>query len=74
MGLPVSSIILWWHWPEAHCYVFHPLSIIIIGSGFICDLAYPVLLAYVRSTENVLPDGTITTGHALPRDETRKKQ
>lgn len=62
MGLPVTSILLWWYWPEAHGYVLHPLSIIIIGTGSICDLAYPFVLAHVKSTEKVLADGSIVSG------------
>lgn len=62
MGLPVTCMLLWWYWPEAHGFVFHPLSIIILGSTFACDMAYPILLAYVRKTEVVLPNGMIVSG------------
>lgn len=62
LGLPGTCILLWWHWPEAHGFVFHPLSVIIVGTSTACDLAYPFLLAYVRSTERVLPDGTVVVG------------
>ena len=62
MGLPVTCALLWWYWPEPHGFIFHPLSIIIIGTTLICDLAYPFLLAHVRATERVLGDGAIISG------------
>ncbi len=64
MGLPVCCVLLWWHWPEAHGFVFHPLSVIILGTTFACDIAYPFLLAHVRKTELVLPNGMIVAGDA----------
>ncbi|EXV04588.1 hypothetical protein X797_002269 [Metarhizium robertsii] len=62
LGLPGTCVLLWWFWPEAHGFVFHPISVIIVGTSLLCDLAYPFLLAHVRATERVLPDGTIVAG------------
>lgn len=62
MGLPVTCGLLWWYWPEAHDFVFHPLSVIMMTTIFACDLTYPILLAYVRRTERVLLDGRIVAG------------
>ncbi|PHH88826.1 hypothetical protein CDD83_6995 [Cordyceps sp. RAO-2017] len=72
LGLPGSCLLLWWYWPEAHGFVFQPLSIIIMGTSIICDVAYPFLLAHVRSTERILRDGTIVLGDYPPvRDKKR---
>lgn len=73
IGLPISTIILWWHWPEAHGFVLHPLSIILIGTGLVCDIAYPFLLAHVRTTERVLPDGMIISGYEATSAEEKKR-
>ncbi|CAI6090194.1 unnamed protein product [Clonostachys chloroleuca] len=62
MGLPLACGLLWWYWPEAHGFIFHPVSGIIIGTSLLCDIAYPFALAYVRGTERILPDGTIVAG------------
>jgi hypothetical protein len=72
MGLPVSCFLLWWYWPEAHGFVFHPLGAFFTGTSVICDLAYPFLLAYVRTRERVLPDGSLVDGRL--EAETEKKQ
>ncbi|KAF5622626.1 uncharacterized protein FTJAE_10888 [Fusarium tjaetaba] len=72
MGLPVSCGLMWWYWPEAHGFVFHPLGVFITGTSVICDLAYPFLLAYVRTREKVLPDGSLVDGRL--EAETEKKQ
>ncbi|KAH7242015.1 hypothetical protein BKA59DRAFT_513525 [Fusarium tricinctum] len=72
MGLPISCIMLWWYWPEAHGFVFHPLGLFFVGTSILCDLAYPFLLAYVRTTERVLPDGSLTDGRV--EAEAVKKQ
>lgn len=69
MGLPVSCILLWWYWPEAHGFVFHPLALFFVGTSVLCDLAYPFLLAYVRTTERVLPDGSLADGRRLTEAE-----
>lgn len=74
MGLPVTNGLLWWYWPEAHGYVFNPVGIIIIGTSLICDLAYPFLLAHVRSTERTLADGTIVAGESLDNAAGEKKR
>ncbi|KAH7319577.1 hypothetical protein B0I35DRAFT_339320, partial [Stachybotrys elegans] len=65
MGLPICVGLLGWYWPEAHGFVWEPASIIMLSAGIVCDIAYPFLLAYVRSTEKVLPDGTIIMGDAV---------
>lgn len=62
-------MLLWWYWPSAHGYVFHPLSIIIVGTSLVCDLAYPFLLAHVKATEKVLPDGTVVAGDSDIKDK-----
>ncbi|KAK5989218.1 Terpene cyclase ascF [Cladobotryum mycophilum] len=62
MGLPVTNILMWYYWPEAHQYVFEPMSLIIVGTSLVCDLVYPFVLAYVRSTERILPDRTVIAG------------
>ncbi|KAL3962381.1 hypothetical protein ACCO45_003904 [Purpureocillium lilacinum] len=62
LGLPGTCFLLWWYWPEAHGFVWHPLSIIIVGTSMACDVAYPFVLAHVRKTERVLPDGTVVAG------------
>ncbi|KAF4996623.1 hypothetical protein FDECE_12360 [Fusarium decemcellulare] len=72
MGLPVTCVLLWWYWPEAHGFVFHPLGIFFIGTSVFCDLLYPFLLAHVRMTEKILPDGTVVAGDVVV--ETEKKQ
>ncbi|OAQ97685.1 hypothetical protein LLEC1_05818 [Akanthomyces lecanii] len=62
MGLPVTCGLLWWYWPEPHGFIFHPLSYIIMLPTFACDFAYPFLLAHVRKTEKVLPNGMVVAG------------
>ncbi len=74
MGLSINVGLLWWYWPEAHGYIFHPVSIIMIGTALLCDLAYPFLLAHVRTTERVLPDGTIVAGHEVAAAEDKKRK
>ncbi|KAG9256597.1 uncharacterized protein F5Z01DRAFT_671855 [Emericellopsis atlantica] len=59
MGLPVTTLLLWWYWPEAHGFVLQPASCTIVGVTMICDLIYPFVLAQVQATEEVLPDGTV---------------
>ncbi|OAA63162.1 hypothetical protein ISF_05038 [Cordyceps fumosorosea ARSEF 2679] len=71
MGLPVTCGLLWWYWPEPHGFIFHPLSYIIMVPTFACDIAYPFLLAHVRRTEKVLPNGMVVAGGG---DETKKRQ
>ncbi|KAF4973254.1 hypothetical protein FSARC_409 [Fusarium sarcochroum] len=72
MGLPITCVLLWWYWPEAHGFVLHPLGLFLIGTSILCDLAYPFLLAYVRTTERILPDGSLVAGDYLT--EAEKKQ
>lgn len=74
MGLPVSNVLLWWYWPEAHGFVWHPISIIVIGTSLICDLAYPFVLAYVKTKERVLPDGMVVSGFETITDGGKKHQ
>lgn len=74
MGFSVSTILLWWHWPEAHGFVLHPLSVIMLVLILICDIPYPFLLAHVMSTETVLPDGRITSGFECNTSEAEKKK
>jgi hypothetical protein len=74
MGLPVTNILLWWYWPEAHGFVWHPLSIIIVGTGILCDVAYPFVLAHVRATERVLADGSIVSGDDSGGEAGQKKR
>lgn len=69
MGLPVTCGLLWWYWPSAHGFIFHPASYIIMGTTVVCDIAYPVLLASVRRTEVVMADGRIVAA-----GEDKKKQ
>jgi hypothetical protein len=74
MGLPISTLVMWWWWPEPHGFVLNPLSIVMIVTSLICDLAYPFLLAYVRSTEKVLADGTVVSGfEEIPTAEKKKR-
>lgn len=73
MGLPVSCGLLWWYWPEAHGFIFHPLSIIIVGTATICDIAYPFVLAHVRATERILPDGSVVSGESGEAAEEKRK-
>lgn len=35
-----------------------------MGTSLICDLSYPFLLAHVKKTERVLPDGTVVAGNS----------
>lgn len=74
MGLPVSTFVMWWWWPEAHGFVLNPLSIIMIVTSLMCDLAYPFLLAHVRATEKVLSDGTIVSGYDDLSSPEKKKR
>ena len=71
VGLIDCNLLLWWYWPEAHGYVWDALSIIILASVTICDLAYPFVLAYVRTTERTLPGGTIVAGPEVDADKKR---
>lgn len=59
MGLPVTCGLLWWYWPEAHGFVWHPLGVFFIGTAVCCDVAYPFVLGHVQSTERVLADGSV---------------
>ncbi|KAH8706354.1 hypothetical protein BGZ61DRAFT_219710 [Ilyonectria robusta] len=72
MGLPVTTVLLWWYWPEAHGFVLHPLGVFIIGTATCCDIAYPFVLAHVRSTERILPDGTVVAGEENANDKKRQ--
>lgn len=76
MGLPVTSILLWWYWPEAHGYILHPLSIFLVGTATACDIVYPFLLHHVKLTEVILPDGTVIAGgdNAVGWVEGKKRQ
>lgn len=74
MGLPVTTILLWWYWPEAHGFVFHPLGIVLIGTSIVCDIAYPFLLQHVRLTERVLPDGSVVAGETVEVAAEKKQQ
>lgn len=74
MGLPVTGGLLWWYWPEAHGFIFQPLSIVMIGASLACDLIYPFVLARVRATEHIFPNGTMLSGYAaayIDRKRTR---
>jgi hypothetical protein len=74
MGLTVTNTLLWWYWPEAHGFIFHPVSIIIISVTTVCDIAYPFLLAHVKKTERVLDDGSVIAGYEeVLTNETSKK-
>ncbi|KAF4333675.1 hypothetical protein FBEOM_12507 [Fusarium beomiforme] len=73
MGLPVSCVLMWWFWPEAHGFVFHPLGLFFIGTSVLCDLAYPFILAYVRTTEKVLSDGSLVDGTFVEEVEKKKQ-
>lgn len=68
----MTTVLLWWYWPEAHGFVLHPLGIFIIGTATCCDIAYPFVLAHVRSTERVLPDGTVVAGEENANDKKRQ--
>lgn len=75
MGLPLSTLIMWWWWPEPHGFLLNPISVIMMATSLFCDLAYPFLLAHVRSTEKILPDGTIVSGfESLPSPEEEKQK
>lgn len=74
MGLPVTCGLLWWYWPEAHGFIFHPLSYIIMVPTFACDIAYPFLLAQVRKTETVLPNGMVIAGDGTATPKSKKAQ
>ncbi|KFH42800.1 hypothetical protein ACRE_064550 [Hapsidospora chrysogenum ATCC 11550] len=73
LGLPASCGFLWWYWPEAHGFIFQPLSIIIVGTATICDIAYPFVLAHVRATERILPDGSVVSGESREAAEEKRK-
>lgn len=74
MGMPVTNGLLWWYWPDAHGYVFEPLSIIMIGTALLCDLAYPFLLVYVKSAETTLLDGTVVATPAAEAAASSQKK
>jgi hypothetical protein len=44
-----------------------------IGTGLLCDIAYPFILAHVRSSEKVLPDGMIISGYEVASAEEKKR-
>lgn len=73
MGLPVACTLLWWYWPEAHGFIFHPVSIIIMVTVLICDLAYPFVLAHVKARERVLADGSVISGEVVSAEEKKQK-
>ncbi|TQV95185.1 PaxB protein [Cordyceps javanica] len=73
MGLPVTCGLLWWYWPEPHGFIFHPLSYIIMVPTFACDIAYPFILAHVRRTEEVLPNGMVVAGGGDPTGSKKKQ-
>ncbi|KAH6897343.1 hypothetical protein B0T10DRAFT_182840 [Thelonectria olida] len=74
MGLPVTCGLLWWYWPEAHGFVWHPLGVFFIGTAACCDIAYPFVLAHVRSTERVLADGSVVAGEENEVAVEKKRQ
>lgn len=74
MGLPVACTLLWWYWPEAHGFVLHPLGVFLIGSATFCDIVYPFVLCYVRTTEKTLVDGTVVSEEEYKQRYTHKKE
>lgn len=74
MGLPVSTALLWWYWPEAHGFVLNPLGIFLIGTATLCDVVYPFVLRHVRLSEKVLPDGRIVAGAGIGEGAEEKKR
>jgi hypothetical protein len=52
----------WYFWREAHEYFMSPFGIFLWGTGFVCDLIYPLVLYEVQRTEKVLPDGSRVRG------------
>jgi hypothetical protein len=56
-GLYCNYAWAWYFWREAHEYVMTPLAIFLCGTALLCDLIYPFVLASVKNTELLLPDG-----------------
>ncbi|KAH8890276.1 hypothetical protein GQ53DRAFT_747725 [Thozetella sp. PMI_491] len=58
-GLMLSPFLLWWYWPAAHEYIYHPLAVFLCGTSVMCDIVYPFVLWNVRQTEIKLADGSL---------------
>jgi hypothetical protein len=71
-GLYMNYFWLWYCWREANEYVMSPFAIFLSAVGFCCDLAFGVLLWYVKKTEVVLPDGRKLGGDSSQNDLVKK--
>ncbi|EFW98599.1 hypothetical protein CMQ_4451 [Grosmannia clavigera kw1407] len=50
-GLGLANGILWWYWPEAHCYFSQLPAILLNGTALVCDITYGYVLSRYRSVE-----------------------
>jgi hypothetical protein len=71
-GLELNIILLWWYWPEAHHYIWNPVSVFMLGASLLCDVTFPFVLYQVRKTEIRLPDGRLVRG-GIQGDEVKAK-
>ncbi|KAK1710641.1 hypothetical protein BDP67DRAFT_407195 [Colletotrichum lupini] len=62
-----STGLLWWYWPEAHGFFVNLMGIFLMTTCLACDTAYPFILAGVRRSEQVLPDGRLVSGISVKR-------
>lgn len=61
-GLNVFYAYVWSVWPEAHAYYINPVSVCLLVTWVVADLAYLVILRNVKRTEVVLKYGRKVRG------------
>ena len=61
-GLPITTGLLWYYWPEAHGFFLNPFGLFLIGASLACDAVYPFVLSRVRRSERELADGRLIRG------------
>jgi hypothetical protein len=60
--LYAAQALMWWYWPEAHGFFVNPVAVWLMSLCMLSDIVYPFVLARVRRTERVMPDGSIVCG------------
>lgn len=59
-GLNLNYLYGWWIWPETYAYVVNPVSVVLMVTWVLADLAYVMHLVSAKGTEIVLPSGRKT--------------
>lgn len=70
-GLNLNYLYGWWIWPGTYAYVINPVSVVLMVTWVLADLAYFVFLVIAKRTETVLPTGRKTKTNATKRSKDR---